>query len=221
MAFRRVVRRRFKRRPVSRRRRFFRRRYKRGFRTSGNILIKCTKISEVNVPSNATSTWSCAFNPSDFPEIVGLYKNFEYAQFLRQRVRVMPLQNVANNSTSQVPGYCIFPWHHNNQPPTSKPFSSFLTIDKAKYRPQTRGVMMNFVPNIDLATEFEGPATLRNDSLQWKPNVALNSASGLNIRIFGGCIAFQGDSTAEGRTASFNIIQDVWVKFKNQSSLYL
>lgn len=192
-------------------------------------MVKCTKVSEVNIPNNATSTWSLSFTATDFPEIVGLMKNFERGQFLKQTVRVCPLQNVSNNSTSQMPGYCIFPWHSSATPPASKPFTSFMSIDKAKYRHQTQGVKMSFVPvcrSCDYVSYTTGTPGVTNTfgNMQWRPDIPWNLIGpeiDTNPRIYTGCIAFQGDPTAEGRSTSFNIIEDVWVLMKNQSSLYL
>lgn len=227
MAFRRVRRRVLRRKPVSRRRRYFRRRYIRRRRNRGNLLVKCTKVSELVIPNNATSTWSLSFVPTDFPEIVGLMKNFETGKFLKQRVRVMPLQNVANNSTSQVPGYCMFPWHVSASPPASKLFTDFMSIDRARYYSQTQKGYMSFVPSLQLIN-LVGSASESTEvgTIKYKPEVPWNfshnrASGGGNPRINAGCLAFQGDASAEGREARFNIIQDVWVLMKNQCTLYL
>lgn len=191
-------------------------------RKAGNFSAKLTKVSTVNVPNNATSVWACHFALEDFDEFKRLAPNFEACVVRRCRVRVIPLQNVSNNSTSALPSYCIAPWHQAGDAP--KTFNSYLSIDKAKIRRQTQGVSMNFVPSCRVAayvnSDGSGNATGYYDVTKWRPRFELSdtpSTSATYPRIYTGVIAFQGDSSMEGRNSSFNVIHEVHVVFKNQA----
>lgn len=210
------------RRPL-RKRRIFRRRYKRVSRrfNSGSMWCKFTKVATVEVPNDTTSVWEGSFVPDDFPEYTQLAPNFEAIQFYKQRIRVMPLQNVSNNSTSQLPAYTMLPWHKPG--PLQKNFNTYLSVDKAKMFKQTQSGRQTYVCAV-LQTSLSkvdsgGNETASNFvTLKWRPRIERGWAAQSKFpRIYTGIIAFQGEQTMTGRKSAFNIVMDVWVKCINQS----
>ncbi|AFS65278.1 putative capsid protein [Dragonfly associated cyclovirus 5] len=219
--FKRVFRR--PRRVVRRRSRMFRRRYRRTRkRTSGTMWCKLTKVATVQVKNDSTSVWSGSFYPNDFPEYVSLAPNFEAIQFVKMRMRVMPLQNVSNNSTSQTPAYAMLPWHKGG--PLQKAFNTYLSVDKCKIYRQTQqgyqsykcSVLQNaFTKSSSAISEDFSLATVT----KWCPRIERpNNMEAKQPQIYTGIVVFQGENTMAGRTTAFNIIQDVWVKCINQSN---
>ena len=210
--FRRRVR--YLRRPV---RRYRRRKYFRQRRrvAKGSMYVKITKCSTVQVPNNTTSTWGTQFKPADLPEYEHLAPNFERVKFLRIKVRVIPMQNVSNSSTSLVPGYCMLPWH--NPGGVQKDFNTFLSCDRAKIYRQTERGHQSYVPNtlIHAASEGSGAAY---QQMVWKPEIRRTTNVVDQPTIYAGLIAFQGDTTLEGRTSTFNVIQDIYCIFRNQTT---
>ncbi|AXL65884.1 putative capsid protein [Arboreal ant associated circular virus 1] len=207
-------RRRFRRRKrIIRRRRFVRRNNK------GSMFCKFTKVSTVDVPNNQTSIWNASFLPTDFDEFTKLAPNFEYVQFLKVKVRVLPMQSISNNSTSKIPSYCMLPWHRDDPPTKTLSFNSFISQDRCKiYRQTERGKQM-YVPN----TLIEARASTATDSgahtVYWKPRVERTTQTQELPRIFCGLIAFQGDAALTLQNGTFDIITDVWVKCANQNTL--
>lgn len=209
--YRRVARR---ARPQRRRRRIFRRKRSRRV-ASGNLWVKLTKVTTIAVPTTQTSVWSAQVKPTDFPEFVNLAPNFEAFKFTKMRLRVMPMQNVSNNSSSLVPGYCILPWHQEN--PETKHFNDYMSIDKAKYYRQTQAGHMTFVINTLTAVRHAGVTALVQT--KWKPRIELNSEA-YAIDFYSGLIAFQGNAEIKPESKSyFNIITDVWCLLINQKTL--
>ncbi|ADD62464.1 capsid protein [Cyclovirus Chimp12] len=218
MAFKHCFRRRRRmRKPVRRFRRRCRMRRRVLRSKPGNMLTKLTKITTLSVENNINATWSCSFKMGDFTEYGRLAPNFETVKLNKVVVRVQPLQNVANNSTSSVPAYVVVPWHYNIALP--KDFASYLSIDKHKLRTQTVGTSMSFVPNIvtvGVANEGANP-TGRN--ITWKPTLECLGVD-INIpRVYCGAIRFQGQPDMEGRKTAFNIITDVYCTFRNQNTM--
>ncbi|WBG01479.1 coat protein [army ant associated cyclovirus 5 170_4] len=213
------------RKPVRRvRRRYLRRAFRRrriGRSRTGSMYCKFTKVASVTVENNVNSFWGASFLPTDFPEYNNIAKNFELCKFLRIRVRVIPLQNVANNSTSALPCYAMLPWHVPITYP--KEFNFYLSVDKHKIRRQCEKGTQSYIPNLFVETPSGTPAqTSAPDQIVWKPEIRYHqNTSREPPRIYGGVIVFQGEQEFEGRKASFNIVTDVWVKFKNQSMMYL
>ncbi|UUG66206.1 capsid protein [Calfel virus LSF31_cyc880] len=218
----------YRRRGIVRRRRFrgrrriFRRRRPLRRRGKGTFYCKFTKSTTLEVPITSTSDWSASFVPSDFLEYTNLAAAFESIQFLKAKVRVLPCQNISNNSTSVVPSYCMLPWHRDSPPGSALTFNQFVSSDHAKiYRMTERGKQM-YVPNTlvlaDGQSDKEG--TKEGHQIVWKPVIERAIASGKLPRIYCGLVAFQGISTLPaGTKAYFDIITDVWVKCKNQNIL--
>lgn len=191
------------------RRRTFRRRIARG-----TVHFKFTKVSEVQVPNSVTSTWGGSFRPGDFEEYKQLAPCFEAFKFNRIRIRVIPFQNVSNNSTSACPSYTMVPWHKGGS--VQAKFETYLSIDRAKVYRQTERGRMSFVPNV-LVTAGGDDAKHTFETTVWKPRISRVADIEELPRIYCGLIAFQGDPSFEGRTTTFNIITDVYVTAINQS----
>ncbi|WBG01403.1 coat protein [army ant associated cyclovirus 3 P1A-reste_4] len=215
---RRYVRRYRRRRPrfarrQGRRRRVFRPRYRRGV-ASGTFRVKLTHVSTFTAKNDAvTHTWM-SFEPKDFDEFSNLAPNFEAYKFTKCRVRVIPMQNVSNNSTSQVPMYCILPWH--TLAPQSNTFEKFMSVDKAKIFKQTQtGSMVFNVNTLSAVAYADGQASLKTE---WMPRIEID-ANAYMVRHFAGLIAFQGDPSMADRSTKFTIVQDVWCTFYNQKTL--
>lgn len=220
MAFRRIAR--IRRRRPYRRRAIFRRRRRRVRRNkSGTLFVKLTKISTVQVPNSATTSWGVNFHPTDFDEFNRLAPEFEYSKWHKIKCRVIPMQNVSNSSTSLVPSYIMAPWH--NDYTTQKAFNIYASIDRAKIYRQTDIGRMNFVPNTLIGGSKEGTELQsgKHQLYNWRPIITRMSTNSSQDypRIYGGVIAFQGESDLEGRTATFNVVMDVWVSFHNQNTL--
>ncbi|AGJ74757.1 capsid protein [Dragonfly associated cyclovirus 7] len=219
MAFRRSKRV-FRRYRRQRRRRLpFRRRLYRARTKIGTLSCKLTKVSHVQVPNTTTTVWTISFNPKDFAEYLRLGPEFERCKFISVRVRVIPWQNVSNNSTSQVPNYCILPWHRPQA--ASGDFEHYMSVDKARLYRQTQRGYMSFVPSTLTFTGDVASAEKKNNyQYLWKPTIMWNSEiSSLQPKIYCGLIAFQGDPSMEGRNSDFNIVIDCMVRFSNQSLL--
>lgn len=152
-----------------------------------------------------------------FPEWSNMRAVFQRTKINKIVVRVMPLQNVANNSTSTVPCYVVFPWH-NNDVPAKTSFNSMLSVDKHKVRRQTQGVSQSYVPSVQLNT-YNVQAGGSNGTVAWKPTLQHDWSGVEQIRIYGGIIGFQGDDSMEGRKTHFNIFTDVYVEMQEQESI--
>lgn len=184
------------------------------------MYAKLTKITTLAVPNSSTSSWGGSFLPNDFHEFQELIKQFERCKFYKVVIRVIPQQNISNNSTSRVPQYCILPWHRPVEAPKS--FNDVISVDRAKIRRQTQGVKMSFVPNCMYeagGTEYPPNVTKAFVSYIWKPEIyRIQTPTNQPVypRIYCGFIAFQGEATLTS-TSYFDIITDVYCIFKNQS----
>ncbi|AEL87791.1 putative capsid protein [Bat associated cyclovirus 3] len=207
-----------RRRPLllRRRRRIFRRRVVKPL-GRGSMHAKLTRVSVETVNHKGTSVWNGAFSPTDFKEFNRLIHNFESCTFRKFVIRVIPWQNVANNSTSSVPLYCIVPWH---RPETlSADWDAYTSIDRAKIRSQVRPGRQMWVPNICQPgyTAGQENKTFVNSYL-WKPVISRNfTTESTYPTIFGGLVAFQGDPSFEAGMSKFTIIVDAYVTFNNQN----
>ncbi|UNY50595.1 capsid protein [Chifec virus UA13_1817] len=213
--FRRV--RRVLRKPVRRvrRRRIFRRR--RFGRRGAQLVCKFTRCVKTNVIQKNDSYESFAFSPTGFQEFVDLAKNFNYYQFTRCRIRVIPHQNVANNSTSEVGLYALIPWHRDV--PTAGTFSAMCSIDKAKIFRQTQIGSMTFVCNT--LTKNDVPSTAGSgETINWMPKTQVPYGAAVAPLHYCGMIAYEGLQTALDPDAhtKFTIVQDVWVRFYQQKA---
>lgn len=207
-----------RRKPVLRRRRgiFRRRRIPRRKFGNGNLYCKFTRVSSVSVALDKTSVWNTAIKPGDFAEWTRLYKNFEYSKWLKIRVRVIPLQNIANNSTSAVPCYIMLPYHTIGTP-TMTALDRYMSVDRAKIMRMTKAASQSYVPavRVDVWNTIGGDAHW--NKLEWRPTIFHDQGCD-TTQITAGLIAFQGETTLKG-TCNFNIIHDVYVKMGNQTIL--
>lgn len=207
-----AMRRRLRRRRIVRRKRF------RGFRPRagrGTLRCKLTKLVTVQHTQSDTQIWSTYVQPKDFPEFLNLAPNFESYRMKKMLVRVIPHQNIANNSTSRVGAYCMFPWH---QPPPSgtNNFNAYISCDRAKiYNCTERGKQM-YNMNVLQDMKYDA-ATGSSERVLWSPRIEIRSDAAYETRHFGGCIAFNAVTNAtEGAKAFFDIVTDVWIEFYNQ-----
>ncbi|ADU77000.1 Cap protein [bat associated cyclovirus 5] len=213
--------RRFRRplRAVRRMRRYFPNRRRKVRSRRGSMFCKLTKVATITVENNINSVWDGSFVPDDFKEFTSLSKNFEFVRFLKVRITVVPLQNVANNSTSSVPAFAMTPWHYAMDLP--KNFQNYLSMDKSKMSRQTHVMSQTYVPNIGLLTsvlDHSGKVAEDVDAIQWRPYVRTVNQNGNSLpRVRCGVVAFQGQSDMAGRTTTFNIKTDVFVRFTGQS----
>ena len=220
MAYRR--RRTFRRKPVRRvrRRRYHRRRYR---RRTGNLLVKLSKVASYTVDQTKNNVWDASFRMSDFPEHESLARNFESLKLLKVRVTVIPLQNVANNSTSVMHQYVMCPWHYPIAAPAT--FNAYLSSDKAKLFRGTQIGSQSYVPSMMLVNQLNSkqqPNVQVQDTIVWRPTIrTITTSEPANISplIWTGIIAWQGDPSTGAQKAHFNIKMDVWVKYNNQTNM--
>ena len=213
--FRRTVRRPV-RRVRARRRRLFRRRRRFPIRSS-DLLCKLTKISTVSVDVTKVNVYSLSFLPTDFPEFNNLRNSFEMVKFLKVKVRVLPLQNVSNNTSSAMPAYCMVPWHRGVAAATD--FNTYLSIDKCKIFRGTQIGRQSYVPCDLLANSTDKATAVQTDTINWRPTLFVTKSQENFPRIYTGLIAFQGDGALTSGAAKYNVIMDVWVVFKKQNIL--
>ena len=213
--FRRTVRRPV-RRVRARRRRLFRRRRRFPIRPA-DLLCKLTKISTVRVDVTKVNVYSLSFLPTDFKEFTDLRDSFEMVKFLKVRVRVLPLQNVANNTSSAMPAYCMLPWHRGG--PAATEFNTYLSVDKAKVFRGTQTGRQSYVPCNLLANSTDTATAVSTDTINWRPTLYIQRSQTNFPRIYTGLIVFQGDGNLTSGNAVYNIIMDVWVVWKKQTTL--
>ncbi|AEL87787.1 putative capsid protein [Bat associated cyclovirus 2] len=218
MALRRY--RRVRRIPRRRRTGFRRRLYRRGrkFRARvapGDMLCKLSKISSISVDNQTNHVYYTSVKLSDFDEWSNMRAVFQRTKIIKMKVTVMPLQNVANNSTSTVPAYCMIPWHQPPFGPTTN-FNGMISIDKHKLRRQTQGCTQSYVPSILQMAKYQG-STGNDCVVVWRPTLSNDFAQ--ETTIFGGAIGFQGDDSMEGRKTHFNIKIELYVKMVQQESI--
>nr|AGJ74753.1 capsid protein [Dragonfly associated cyclovirus 4] len=201
--------------PYRRRRRGFFRRPRMG---KGVFRVKLTRFVSITQNVAKTSQMGLDVRPVDFSEFGKLAGNFEAFRFTRARVRVLPQQNVSNNSSSLMPAYCVFPWHRPL--PADSNFNQFLSIDRSKVFRGTGVGKMSFVPSIIASVGTSAGGTLTMET-KWKPRLELvNDGTANTVVFYTGAIGFQGIPEApEGAKAHYNIIIDKWGTFYNQKTL--
>lgn len=210
---RRVVRR---RKPVRRLRRRRRRFFKRAGR--GSFRVKLTRFVSITQDISKTTQFSFEITPSDFTEFATLADAFEAVRFTRAKVTVLPQQNVANNSTSLIPAYCMFPWH--KELPTVATFNGFLSIDRAKCFRGTQVGIQHYVPSTLDSIQTKGAAGYEVQSVQtkYKPTIQISGGAS-TVVLYTGALGMQALSDApENAQAHYNIKIDMWCTFINQTS---
>lgn len=205
-----------RRKPVRARRRRAVRRYRKPRAKPGSMYCKLTRIASFSVQNDANEVYYVRCKLEDFPEWKNMAAVFERTKVLKMVGRVMPLQNVANNSTSTVPAYVMFPWHKGDFAKAND-FNSMLSIDKHKLRRQTQMCSQTYVPSTLLDGYVSG-TTGSYSTVCWRPTINNTQGGGTQL-IYGGCVGFQGDSSMEGRQTHFNIIIDLYVKMIEQENL--
>ncbi|ARO38287.1 capsid [Circovirus sp.] len=208
------------RRIPRRRRTGLRRRYRRvrKFRSRcgpGDMFCKLSKIASISVDNQTNHVYYTSVKLSDFDEWANMRAVFQRTKVYKMKVTVQPLQNVANNSTSTVPAYCMIPWHQPPFGPTTN-FNAMISIDKHKLRRQTQGCVQTYVPNVLVMGQYTGSSGEFQTTV-WRPTVANDYAQ--STTIYGGAIGFQGDDSMEGRKTHFNIKIELYVKMIQQESI--
>lgn len=181
----------------------------------GVFRCKLTKVVSIEHAMGSTQIWNTSVQPKDFAEFLNLAPNFEAYRFKKMLVRVIPQQNVANNSTSRQGLYCMFPWHQP-QPSGTNSFNSYLSIDRAKiYNATERGKQ---IYNINVLQSVKYDAnTNAADRVLWAPRIEIRSDQAYETRHFGGCIAFNTVANVDKDAKSYyDIVTDVWCDFYNQ-----
>lgn len=150
---------------------------------------KLTRSFKITVPSHVTSTWDSTLQPDGFFEFKRLIKNFESCVFRRLVCRVIPQQNVSNNSTSTVATYCMFPWHR--QGVVEQNYDKYLSMDRVKVYKQTQVGRMSWVPNT-LILGNGGQVQAEYCQIVWKPRIArIADEHKYYPYMYGGIVAFE------------------------------
>lgn len=214
---------RYRKRRVFRRRirRPFRRiRKRRGFKRGlGDCFCKLTQINTYDVNLSTTTVIDLQAAPDDIEEYRVFSENFEYAKFLKCKVRVFPHQNVSNNSSSSMPNYCMLPWHPPSAP-VSKRWAFYATHDKAKVFRGTQKGRQYYTCSGGMQGYGTTSGNIAYNLINWKPQVRYDPDRKDQPIIRTGIVAFQGEPTRPaGDTAKYTIMRDWYVVFKNQSLL--
>lgn len=221
---RRVVRRRYPMRRRFYRRRLLRSRFLRRRKLrSGCMRVKLTRITTYELDVAKPVLWAANIQGSDFREFENVATGYESYRFSKMRVTVLPLPNISLNtqpgSTNQtlIPCYAMFPWHKSVPTGDNILFSDSLSIDRHKlYRGTQVGRQTYNLNTISTAKDDNGNKAV---AINWAPKIAIQGDYNF-IRHYGGMIAFQGlDGAPEGTKVKFNIKQDVYCTFYNQSIL--
>ncbi|AGJ74755.1 capsid protein [Dragonfly associated cyclovirus 6] len=184
----------------------------------GNYRFKFTVLSSITQGLDKTGIYNVSFKPKDFNEFVNLAANFEAYRFTRQRVRVLPQQNVSNNSSSLIGDYVIFPWHRPS--PSNYTFNDFLSVDKAKVFRGTGCGSMTFVPAVLVSTAATGVGGANYVKTTYKSRIEIITKDSIDVDHYTGVIGFQALSDApEGSKAHYNVVTDVWCTMYNQKTI--
>lgn len=207
----RFPRRRRKRRRILRKK-FYRYRKRAG---RGTFRCKLTKCTTVGAVAKDDSTYQLQVIPAEYDEFLALAPNFEAYRLTKLVVRVLPQQNVSNNSTSRASAYAMLPWH---KPYTTgvNSFNRLISVDRAKiYRHTERGRQ---VYNLNVLQQLQYSDGDRSDKCVWSPRVELRGDGAYKLQYFAGLIAFQKQANppAEDTKFFFDIVTDVYCTFYNQ-----
>ncbi|BAS01236.1 capsid protein [Cyclovirus TsCyV-1_JP-NUBS-2014] len=215
--FRRVVRR---RRPLRRAGVYRRRRrptYRRKKAGRGSFRFKFTRLISITQDLAKTSLHDLSFQPNDFAEFTNLAANFEAYRFTKLRIRVLPQQNVSNNSSSLIGDYALLPWHRGV--PTNFKFDDFISVDKAKIYRGTTCSSMTFVPSTLDQTLYQDKVG-NFCKVAYRPRIEITDAQSLGIQHYTGLMAMQALTDApDNAKAHYNLIYDVWCTMINQQTL--
>lgn len=179
------------------------------------LFVKLTRTIQIAIPPSVEFNQPLHVSLNDFAEHINLAPNFERVKVLRQTVRVLPQQNVSNTSTSRVGNYCMLPYH-KPLPTSLINFPTALSVDKAKVFRCTAKGKMSFVPATRLDSDgVGGNQTIRTD---WRPELEIGTTA-TNVIFYTGMIVFENiNAGLTGTTAYYTVIQDLYVRYKNQRS---
>lgn len=223
MAFRR--RRFFRRRRYSPRKKYFRRRYVRRFRSrksrTGDMVLKCVRVQNVEHTVNANQHLDLHVDPQTYPEFRELNPYFEAYRILKYTITVIPTANVSNNSTSESMMYALIPWKKEiTTGSVSYGFDEWLSVDRAKAYRGTTKARRSFVPGVRFAGRQTDPAKLNSfGPVTWRPRIEIDGET-TRIKHYTGVIAFhkKDDANATGKH-TYQLIHQVTIKLYNQNSL--
>lgn len=218
MRYRRRVVRRTAPRRIWRRRRFVRRRkiFRRARPGRGCFRFKFTRVTTVKHTLQNAHIWSSQFSPQDIPEFVELAPNFESYRFRKVAVRVVPSQNVMNNTTSRMSIYCMFPWKRPI-PASSNSFTSFLSVDRAKvFRDTQLGRGIYNVCALQ-GLKYDGPSPGLSEKVAWSPRIEIKNGQAATLNHYAACVAWKevADAPADA-TAYYDIVIDYYCDMYNQ-----
>lgn len=182
--------------------------------------FKFTRQVSITQDLAVTSKYNLQFRPGDFAEWKALSPNFEAFRFTRLRVRVLPQQNISNNSTSLIGDYCLLPWHEEIDSKAS--FQDYLSVDKAKLYRGTACGRMTFVPNVLQPSAYQ---TAGNNWVastpKFKARIETSSTEFTgDIWHYTGLMAMQALTDAPANSkAHYNVIMDAYCTFYNQKTV--
>lgn len=201
-----------RRRRFVRRKKIFRR-YRPG---RGVYRFKFTRVTTVKHTLATAHIWSSAFAPQDIPEFVELAPNFEKYRFRKCAIRVMPSQNVMNNTTSRMSVYCMFPWKRP-LPSTSNSFTSFLSMDKAKVFRDTQVGRGIYNVNALQGLKYDGSGSALSEKVTWAPLIEIKNGQAATLNHYAACVAWKEVADApQDATAYYDIVIDYYVDLINQ-----
>ncbi|ARO38303.1 capsid [Circovirus sp.] len=183
----------------------------------GNFRFKFTRVVSITQNLALSQIHDLSFEPSDFEEFFNLAANFEAYKFTRLRVRVLPQQNVSNNSSSLIGDYCLIPWHRGV--PTKSKFDDYVSVDKAKIFRGTKCGSMSFVPSTLNDVQYSTNKTIQSNVV-YRPRIEITTADSMEITHYTGLMAMQAltDAPTDSK-AHYNIVYDAWCTFINQTTL--
>lgn len=213
--YRRAVRRRRPFRRAFRRRPFRGRRRRRGTK-AGDLVVHARSVEELVAPGKKLFLHNFTYSVGQFPELGNIYANFEAYRFISVRLTVIPLQNVSNNSTSECPCYCTFPWH--SATPNVVSMGDALSVDKAKIYRGTSRSSRRYVPNT-LEGVLQGDTGSVTAKTSWRPRIEVHQTNSQNVTHYGCCMAVDSLTEESSQPFRYTIIKECTVKFYNQKSI--
>lgn len=187
---------------------------RRSFRRTPTLRVKLTRTVQITHELKNFSIYPCHVQLADFAENTNLASNFERVTISKVVCKIFPHQNVANNSTSRLPNYCIFPYHRGiANAGALLNFPTALSIDKAKVYRSTQIGRMSFVPMARLRAD---PESTNFTVSKWRPTFDIGRES-MDQWLYCGYLAFEHVAELEG-SSYFTMVQDVYVTYKNQRS---
>lgn len=185
----------------------------------GDMILNIRRIQTLPVKLSENTIYGLTMVADNFKEFTDLKRSFEAYRIISYGLRVIPLHNVSNDSTSKIATYCIVPWK-KEVPTTAVNYNDYLSIDKCRVYRGTQTAYRRLVPAVRLPARNVDASKLNTFGVtQWKPRIEIDGES-TKIKHYMGVIAWQKDETApESATAYYNVVETVKIKFYNQTTL--